>query len=309
MNLAPIILFAYNRPIHLSKTLEALKSNTLAKQSLLFVFADGKNIEKRGGFQEVRNLLKDLEIEQNELAPFASVNIIYREENFGLADSIIQGINAVIYRFNKAIILEDDIVTSPVFLSYMNNALNRYENELKVWSIAAWSYPIDTQDLGDCYFWRSPHCWGWATWANRWQYFKRDIQWALKSFTKQDVNYINIDGCAPHYFEQLIANHKGKIKTWAIFNYLIAYKHNALTLCPAIPYVRQIGFDNSGTHCGEEGEIFNSHTINTNFPIIYPDTIIESSIALTRIKIFEKSLKKSIFVRILRKIKRVLRAF
>ena len=309
MDLAPIILFAYNRPIHLSKTLEALKSNVLAKQSLLFVFADGKNIQRVDGFQEVRSILKDLEKEQNEFAPFASVDITYREENFGLADSIIQGINAIVYRFNKAIILEDDIVTSPVFLSYMNNALNRYENELKVWSIAAWGYPIDTQGLGDCYFWRSPHCWGWATWADRWQYFKRDIQWALKSFTKQDINYINIDGYAPDYFDQLIANYKGKIKTWAIFNYLIAYKHNALTLCPATPYIKQIGFDNSGTHCGEEGEIFNSHIINTKFPIIYPDAIVESSTALARIKIFEKSLKKPILIRILRKIKHLLHTF
>lgn len=306
MNLAPIILFAYNRPTHLAKTLEALKSNILAKESLLFIFADGKNPKKIGDFQQVREMLKNLEIEQNEFAPFASVNIVYREENFGLADSIIQGINAVIYRFNKAIILEDDIVTSPIFLNYMNDALNRYENEQKVWSISAWSYPIDTQDLEDCYFWRSPHCWGWATWADRWQYFKRDIQWALNNFTKQDIDYINIDGCAPHYFKQVIANHRGKIKTWAIFNYLIAYKHNALTLCPTISYVQQIGFDNSGTHCGEEGEVLNSHIINTKLPEFYPNTIAESSIALTRIKAFEKSLKKSLLMRILRKVKHLL---
>ena len=140
MDLAPIILFAYNRPIHLSKTLEALKSNTLAKQSLLFVFLlMEKTLKKREGFQKVRQLL-------------ASIEIVYRKENFGLADSIIQGINAIIYRFNKAIILEDDIVTSPAFLNYMNDALNRYENESKVWSISAWSYPIDKQDLGIAIF-------------------------------------------------------------------------------------------------------------------------------------------------------------
>lgn len=126
----------------------------------------------------------------------------------------------------------------------------------------------------------------------------------MNNFTKKkDIDYINIDGYAPHYFQQLIANHKGKIKTWAIFNYLIAYKHSALTLCPAIPYIKQIGLDNSGTHCGGEREIFNSHIINTKFPVTYPSTITKSAIALTRIKEFEISLKKSIIVRILRKIK------
>lgn len=52
MDLAPIILFAYNRPIHLSKALEALKSNTLAKQSLLFIFADGENPKKKKAFKK-----------------------------------------------------------------------------------------------------------------------------------------------------------------------------------------------------------------------------------------------------------------
>jgi GT2 family glycosyltransferase len=41
INLAPIVLFVYNRPEHTRKTLEALSANQLADQSELFVFADG----------------------------------------------------------------------------------------------------------------------------------------------------------------------------------------------------------------------------------------------------------------------------
>lgn len=310
MKLAPIVLFAYNRPVHLQRTLDALKTNILAKQSMLFIYVDGKkqNIakEESEGIHAVKILLDKFMIEQNNNPMFDSINITYQKYNLGLADSIIYGVSEVMKQFGKAIILEDDILTSPVFLNYMNDALNRYENEAKVWSIAAWSYPIDTVDLGDSYFWRSPHCWGWASWADRWQHFKRDTQWALENFDQKDINYINIDGSA-NYFNQLIANHQNKIKTWAIYNYLIAYKHSALTLCPSIPYVKQIGFDGSGVHCNEGSEILNSVYINTKFPITYPEQITESHLAFERIKAFELSLHKPILIRIINKIRRIIR--
>ncbi len=186
----------------------------------------------------------------------------------------------------------------------MNTALQRYENEEKVWSITAWSYPIDTSGLGDCYFWRLPHCWGWATWASRWQYYKRDITWALENFSQSDIDYINIDGVA-RYYDHLLANAQGKIKTWAIFNYLIGYKHNTLNLCPSTSYVKQIGFDGSGVHCGKEGEVFNVSHTNMKFPITFPQEIIESPLALERIKAFELSLKKPLPLRVYRKLCRI----
>lgn len=303
MTTAPIVLFAYNRPLHLRRTLDALKANTLAKQSALFIYADGLNPnatpEQASEVQAVRQLLDTLE--RDESHAFASIHITRQERNLGLADSIIQGVGEIMSRFGRAIILEDDILTSPVFLAYMNDALNRYERASKVWCIAAWSYPIETNGLGDSYFWRSPHCWGWASWADRWQHFRRDTQWALDNFTKEDIDYINLGGSA-RYFDQLIANHKGKIRTWAVYNYLIAYKHGALTLCPSTSYIKQIGFDGSGVHCGEEGEVLNSAEVNTKFPITYPSEIIESSLAYERIRQFELSLRKPFFTRAVRKV-------
>lgn len=305
MNLAPIVLFAYNRPKHLKQTIKALIANYQAKHSELFIYIDGAkdNLTKiqLEDIQEVRDYLALLHSANRTEHFFQSIHITQREYNFGLADSIIQGVSEIIGKYGKAIILEDDILTSPVFLDYMNAALEKYKNEPKVWNICAWSYPINPQNLGDCYFWRSPHCWGWASWADRWQHFKRDTQWALENFSQEDIEYINIDGTA-HYFEQLLANHRGEIKTWAIFYYLLAYKHNALSLCPDVSYIKQIGFDGSGVHCTQEGEILNTQNINTRFPIAFPEQIIESHLAFERIKDFELSLKKSLPLRVKSKI-------
>ena len=282
---APIILFTYNRPKHTIQTIQALSANPLALKSDLYIYQDAPkpNASKDilQSHTQTKNYIQDFITNNTQKPLFKSITFIEREYNLGLADSIID-----------------------VFLDYMNAALQRYENEPKVWSIAAWSYPIDTSGLGDCYFWRLPHCWGWATWASRWQYYKRDITWALENFSQSDIDYINIDGVA-HYYDHLLANAQGKIKTWAIFNYLIGYKHNALNLCPSTSYIKQIGFDGSGVHCGQEGEVFNTSHINTKFPITFPQEIIESPLALERIKAFELSLKKPLPLRIYKKLRRI----
>lgn len=309
-SLAPIVLFTYNRPIHTQQTIKALSANKLAQESLLYIYQDAAKNDasqsQKAQVARVKAFIKAFIAENTHKCYFKHIIFIERNTNLGLADSIVDGVSAVMNAHHKAIILEDDILVSPVFLDYMNDALNKYANEPKVWSIAAWGYPISAESLGDCYFWRLPHCWGWGSWARAWQHFKRDIDWVLKNFTKADIAYININGSAD-YFSHLIANKKGKIKTWAIFNYLISYKHSALTLCPSVSYVRQIGFDGSGVHCGASGEVFNAQCINTKFPISYPSEIVESPLALQRIIAFERAIKTPLHTRAYNKLRKISR--
>lgn len=304
MNLAPIILFTYNRLEHTKKVLESLMQNKLAKNSELYIFCDGikdnatnQEISKS---QKLQSYLKDFKIKSNN---FKNIHLVIQDKNIGLADSIINGISKVIKLHKKAIILEDDIIVSKVFLDYMNESLNKYEKQSKVWSINAWSYPIDSSDLNDCYFWRIPHCWGWGTWEDRWNLYARDIKWVVKNFNKADIKAINLEGYA-NYFNDFLLNKSGKIKTWAIFNYLICYKSNALNLAPKISYIKQIGFDGSGVHCGSE-DIYNAKFINEKFPISFPLEIKEDKIALNKIQQFHKNLKKPLILRIKNKILKI----
>ena len=72
--------------------------------------------------------------------------------------------------------LEDDLVTSPYFLKFMNEALDFYKNEKKVWHISGWNYPIKYDGQEDVFLWRTMNCWGWATWADRWKYYAKDVE-------------------------------------------------------------------------------------------------------------------------------------
>ena len=301
--LAPIVLFTYNRPTHTARTLKSLLQNALTGQSDLFIYSDApKDSKARHKVARTRQYLRAFKARYTQA--FQNITIIERERNFGLADSIIDGVTHIIKQYGKIIVLEDDILVSPVFLDYMNDALSRYEQHSNVWAINAHTHPIDPQGLGDCYFWYFPDPWGWGTWHDRWQHFRRDTRYFINNFSKQEIMDINLNN-SYNAWQQILLNKSGKIKTWAIFFYCLAYKHNALSLTPSTSYIHQIGLDGSGIHCSSSEEVFNSKTINTKFPITYPQEIKVPTLALQRIYAFNKSLKLPLIARIKRKLKTI----
>lgn len=268
MNYAPIILFVYNRPDHTRKTLEAIANAELSKQSDLFIFADGPKWDASQDtlieIQTVRSLLKEKKWCNN-------VNIIESESNKGLAASIISGVTSIINQYEKVIVLEDDIVIGKYFLEYMNNALEKYKNDQKVWHITGWRSPVKKQKNNSSFLYPVMDCWSWGTWKNRWNYFKKDTDYYLANFSKKMIQRFNINGSDPGMWNQIELNKDGKINTWAIFWYASIFEHQGLCLAPTKSLVKNIGFDNSGVHCGVNPSEEIQHPIDhkiTKFPNI-----------------------------------------
>ncbi len=199
MSTSPVVLFVYNRPWHTRKTIEALKENELAKESRLYIYSDApKTPDEEKNVSEVRGYLRTIE-------GFRNIEIIEREENQGLARNIITGVSTIINEHKKVIVLEDDIVTSPEFLTFMNRALDYYENNEKVWHISGWNYPITPDGIGDVFFWRVMNCWGWATWEDRWRYFEKDPENLINTFSKNDISRFDLDDSGI-FWSQVIEN-------------------------------------------------------------------------------------------------------
>ena len=118
----------------------------------------------------------------------------------------------------KIIVLEDDIITSSYFLKFMNDALEFYKNEEKVWHISGWNYPIEIENFSDTFLWRVMNCWSWATWADRWEYYKKDVDETIRKFNKKDICRFNLDS-VENFWEQILSNKNRNINTWAIFWY------------------------------------------------------------------------------------------
>ena len=240
-NLAPIVLFIYNRPWHTQQTVETLQKNELANESELFIYSDAaKNEQASESVNAVREYIKTIN-------GFKEITIILRDKNWGLADSIIDGVTKIVNEYGRIIVLEDDLVTSPYFLKFMNEGLTMYENEDKVASIHGYIYPID--NLPNTFFIKGADCWGWATWKRAWDVFEPNGQKILDELKSRGLekgaDFNNSYGLTQMLKDQI----KGKNNSWAVRWYMSAFLKDMLTLYPGKSYVQNIGNDDSGTHC------------------------------------------------------------
>jgi hypothetical protein len=241
-NLAPIVLFVYKRPRHARQTVNALLANELADKSDLIIFADGPKSEKdAGAVREVREYI-------HSIKGFKSIKINERNVNRGLANSIIGGVTKVVNEYGRIIVLEDDMVTSPYFLRYMNEALDIYKDEEKVISVHGYMHPVKGK-LPETFFLKGADCWGWATWKRGWDLFEPDGEELLKRFSRKQIKEFDFNNSFPFY-KMLKDQVDGKIDSWAIRWYASAFLQNRLTLRPCKSLLKNIGMDNSGTHCG-----------------------------------------------------------
>lgn len=244
MEKAPIILFAYIRLDTLQKTVLALQNNYLAMQSDLFVFVDGpKNEEQK---QKQKPLIEFLQ----SVDGFKSVHIEYSEVNKGLDPSIIAGVSSVIDKYGRAIVLEDDIVTTPNFLDYMNQALNTYESDEKVMSISGFGLEVLTPRdyIADVYLFGRSTSWGWATWKDRWN----SVDWNIS-----DWNQFKTDKKAIQRFKEtggsdMFSMLKSCMEGGGMWDIRFCYnmfKQNRYSVIPFLSKVENVGFNELATHC------------------------------------------------------------
>lgn len=289
--LAPIALFVYNRPQHTLQTLEYLKQNELATKSKLYIFSDGAKTAQDGAkVAEVREIIRKTE-------GFLSVEIIERDENAGLANSIIAGVSKLVSEYGQVIVYEDDLISSPQTLSYFNDALNHYRETEKVMHIGSYMFPIQNQNLPETFFFRAATSWGWATWERAWKHFEPNIDTLINQFDEEKKAAFAIDNTM-NYWKQIQEFKSGKNNSWAIRWYASIFLMNGLTLNPSQSLVRNIGHDGTGVHSG----INNIYEVAINQqPITYfPDVLEENPQAYKALRTFFANRKGSLWARMKR---------
>ena len=238
-------LFVYNRPDHTKQTIEALVANTLADDTPLHIFSDApKSDAERQSVEAVRSYIRTI-------SGFKSVTIVERETNFGLARSIIDGVTSLCEQYGCVIVLEDDLVTSPHFLTFMNNGLESYAKEERVLSICGYMYPVELAPDASSFFLKVPNSWGWATWLDRWQRFNSNGRELLKEIqTRGLARAFNVNG--PHSNIKMLKDQiSGRNDSWFIRWHAVGFLRQMVTLYPTRSLVSNIGIDGSGVHCAE----------------------------------------------------------
>ncbi len=241
---APIALFVYNRLPHVKQVIQAIKKNPLSRKSTIYIFSDFSDVKaEKEKIDKIRKFLKKID-------GFKKKIIVERKTNLGTSKNIVSGLNHIFEKYNKCIIIEDDILISKNFLTQMNYFLQKFKNIKNIASIEGYMYPINFDKSKPEYFLiKGSGCWGWATWKKSWKHYERSAKKLVKKFEKNKILIHEFDFYSSYPFfkmlkKQLKANNSWAIK-WAASNFLkgryTIYFKNSL--------VKNIGLDGTGVNC------------------------------------------------------------
>lgn len=292
---APIVLFAFNRLEPLKRCVASLLENDEAAETDLIVYVDGARPNKEGEAEKVAAVREYIK----SITGFKSQTYHFSEVNKKLGPSIIAGVTKVINQYGRAIVIEDDLIASRNMLAYMNQGLDRYEQDQKVWSVSGFSCTVKMPKgyKEDAYFCPRSTSWGWATWKDRWM----KCDWELKDWcavvrNREAFNRWGGSDC----FGMLNGWHDGRNQSWAIRFCYNQFVNDALSLFPMVSKIDNEGFDGSGTNCKQYNRYKFVLDTSESKVFIMPDEIVVNK-SLHRQVLKYHSVYKRIFSRIMNK--------
>ncbi len=248
--LAPVVVFAYNRPDHLQRTLAALAACRLAGRTSVHVFADGA---RKPAAAEAVAAVRDVLSREAAAMRFAAFHVQASEVNLGLANSIIRGVGQVLAGTGRVIVLEDDLLISEDFLEFMNDCLEFYEDDASIGAISGFSPlgELPASCVDDVYMTFRNCSHGWGTWSRVWS----SVDWTASGAAglASDLGLrraFNREG--NDRYDRLRRQLAGRIDSWSIRFGLSLFLSRLATVYPSVNRVRNIGFDGSGVHCGTD---------------------------------------------------------
>ena len=264
----PIVIFAFNRLDALEITIDSLLKNDEACESDLHVFVDGPRSDIAEDDAKVRSVQEYVK----NIRGFKSLTYYFSDENRGLGPSIISGVTKIVEEYGSAIIVEDDLWCAPNFLCFMNQGLQKYKDESRIFSICGYSNKIRLPKKydSDAYFCVRSSSWGWATWLDRWE----SIDWSLENWTECEKNAKAFNKWGgSDCFGMLRGWKHGRNKSWAIRFCYSQFIQDKLSVFPIRSKVLNNGFDGQGTNCGKWSR-FNAQLDTTNIKDFkWPNTI------------------------------------
>ena len=265
---APIVILAYNRPRHLQQTVQALLQNKEAAESELFVFCDAPRSDAD------RPMVEATRQAESQITGFKQVHITEREHNIGLAHNVVGGVTQVVNQYGRVIVLEDDLLVSPYFLKFMNDALETYADEPKVGHIQACDFTGDKR-LPDTFLIKWTGSWGWATWKRAWQLFNPDGKQLLEQLQERHLCH-TFDLNGNYRFTRMLRRQtEGKNDSWAIRWNASLFLADVLSLNVGKSLVTNNGLDGSGTN-SVKGDPYHTPLWQQPLPVVKIEPIAEN---------------------------------
>ncbi|MBO5552168.1 MAG: glycosyltransferase [Lachnospiraceae bacterium] len=243
---APVVIFAYKRADKLKACIDSLAAADGHERTEVFVFSDGAR-----GADDADDVIK---VREYLDAPccgmgFKSLSVIKRTGNLGLAENVISGVTEIMEKYGRVIVLEDDLTVTKDFLSFMNDALDYYVDDAKIWSVTGYGIPVG-EIKGydhDIYCSYRASSYGWGTWRDRWE----TVDWDIKGYDdimKDSKLRRRFDRGGRDMTRILKDQHMGLVDSWAIRWCLSQSLQDRYTIYPVKSFVVNTGRDGSGTN-------------------------------------------------------------
>jgi hypothetical protein len=242
--LAPLALFVYRRTDLLNTVLDALEACPEFPGTPVFIYSDGpKNPKAEADVLAVRDLVR------GRLR--ANMTLIESPENKGLSRSIISGVSDLCERYQRVIVMEDDLIVSPIILTWFNDLLDRFEHDERIMQISG--HMFDSPKLAArnrAIAFPMATSWGWATWDRAWNEFdEKATGWEVLKQDRALRRRFDLDGVYP-YYRMLRRQMAGEIDSWAIRWNWTLFKAGGLTVFPPRSLVANDGLEGGATHPG-----------------------------------------------------------
>lgn len=241
--LVPLGVSTYKRLEHLKKCVQSLKRNSLATQTDVYFFSDAPKTGDELAVAKLRSYLKTID-------GFKTINIIEREHNSRIINNR-SGMKMLLEEYGQLIFVEEDVVVAPQFLSYMNQALDKYKNDPRVFSVSGYSPPIEIpKDYAEAaFFLRRFNAWGFGIWKDR---FEKTGYIDRQAYLKLINNDADLKDFAKNGGEDMLGmlrlDSEGTIDAFDVKAMYAQFIHDQYTVYPRYSLTRNRGMDGSGIH-------------------------------------------------------------
>ena len=251
MSYAPIMIPTLCRYEHLVKCVESLAANSLASETELYIGLDYPTKESHWeGYRKIEQYLVSIE-------GFKKVHNVKREYNYGAERNSHELKKLIFEKYDRVIFTEDDNIFSPNFLEYINQALDKYNDDTGILAVCGYLHLADYPEMRNCTCIRLPayDAWGYAIWRDRYEDYETDFSYetvihTLTSF-KQTIK-IARKRIFTIFALLLIVNEKDVFGDTMYARKLLL--ENKKCIFPTISKVRNYGRDGSGTHASVEDQ-------------------------------------------------------
>ena len=289
--MAPVLIVTYDRLEHLRKTITSLRNNIYAEQTDLFIASDfQRSGSEANKVAAVRSYLKSID-------GFKSVMVFERDKNFGAVENCLSALRVIFDRYDRFIILEDDIVTAPGFLKFINQAFEKYGANERVFSITGYCPPIEVPSSYhyDAFFLGRMSAWGCGFTKER---YESVLEISRKEFDEfaanKKLSRAFVKGGGKDLLVMLKDVAYGSLDARDVRGMYTQFMKDQYTVYPTQSLVLNIGFDGTGIHCGKTDrfDVALSDKTTFRFPddVVVDQRIVESNLEFRAVPSYARRL-------------------